>query len=146
FQLPTGVVPANAGTSYLQAYDPVRQRRVWQAPLPGAWPGGVLTTAGNLVFNGQADGKFKAYAADSGRELWSFDAGLGITGAPISFKAADKQYIAVVAGWGGLGAAYFGPLSGFGWQARAKHNHLFLFALDAKATPPVQAPPAQAQP
>src|SRR5690606_25130565 len=79
-------------------------------------------------------------------ELWSFDAGLGITGAPISFKAADKQYIAVVAGWGGWGAAYFGPLSGFGWQARAKHNHLFLFALDAKATPPVQAPPAQAQP
>ncbi|MET0660887.1 MAG: PQQ-dependent dehydrogenase, methanol/ethanol family [Steroidobacteraceae bacterium] len=146
YQLPTGEAPRDAGSSYLQAYDPIRQRRVWQAPLPGAWPGGVLTTAGNLVFNGQADGQFKAYAADTGRELWSFNAGLGITGAPISFAAAGTQYIAVVAGWGGLGAASFGPLAGFGWQSRAKRHHLFLFALDGKALPPVQAPPTQAQP
>ncbi|MET0164366.1 MAG: PQQ-dependent dehydrogenase, methanol/ethanol family [Vicinamibacterales bacterium] len=146
YSLPVGEVPANAGSSYLQAYDPVRQERVWKAPMPGAWPGGVLTTAGNLVFNGGPDGKLQAYAAHNGKPLWSFDAGLGITGAPIAFSIGGTQYIAVVAGWGGLGAAYFGPLSGFGWQSREKRNHLFIFALDGKAVPPGQAPPQQAQP
>jgi len=146
YSLPSGAVPANAGTSYLQAYDPVRQKRAWKADMPGAWPGGVLTTAGNLVFCGGPDGMFHAYAADTGKSLWSFDAGLGISGAPIAFSAAGMEYVAVVAGWGGLGAAYFGPLSGFGWQSATKRNHLFLFKLDAHAAPPAQAVPRQAQP
>lgn len=143
YVLPTGAAPKDAGTSYLQAYDPVRQRRVWQVPAPGAWPGGTLTTAGNLVFFGRPDGRFDAYAAQSGQLLWSYQTGLGISGAPISFAVDGKQYIAVVAGWGGAGAGYFGTLSPFGWQARAKHHHLYVFALDAHAPSPVQASPQE---
>lgn len=143
YVLPTGAAPKDAGTSYLQAYDPVRQQRVWQAPSPGAWPGGVLSTAGDLIFFGRPDGRLDAYQARSGELLWSYQTGLGISGAPISFSVDGKQYVAVVAGWGGAGAGYFGTLSPFGWQARLKHNHLFVFALDAHAPAPTQAPPQQ---
>jgi quinohemoprotein ethanol dehydrogenase len=95
--------------------------------------------------SGGPDGKLNAYSADRGQKLWSFSAGLGITGAPITFTVAGKQYIAVVAGWGGLGAAYFGPLSSFGWQYRTKHNRLFIFRLGGKAAapPPDPSPPVQ---
>jgi quinohemoprotein ethanol dehydrogenase len=137
--------PADAGTSYLQAYDPVHQRRVWKVPLAGAWPGGTLTTSGNLVFLGQADGKLTAFDATDGKLLWSFDAGLGISGAPISFAVHGKQYVAVVAGWGGGGAGYFGHMSGFGYQARVKHHHLLVFALDGHAAAPVQTRVAAAE-
>ena len=58
--------PADAGTSSLQAWDPVEQRAVWEAPLPGAWNAGTLTTAGNLVLQGRADGQLVVYRADDG--------------------------------------------------------------------------------
>lgn len=145
YALSTAAPPSDAGRSYLQAYDPVLQKRVWQVPVPGAWPGGTMTTAGNLVFLGRPDGKFDAYAADTGKLLWSYNTSLGISGAPISFAVDERQYVAVVAGWGGSGAAYFGPLSPFGWQARLKRNHLFVFALGATAPAPEKVPPQQTQ-
>lgn len=146
YSMSADAVPANAGTSYLQAYDPVRQRRVWKVPLPGAWPGGVLSTAGGLVFIGRPDGRFDAYDARRGRLLWSYDAGLGISGAPISFAVDGKQYVAVVAGWGGGGAGFLGRLSAFGWQPRLKRNHLLVFTLGGKAPPPPQAARRTAEP
>ncbi len=137
----SGPIPADAGTSYLQAYDPIHQKQVWRVPLPGAWPGGVLSTSGGLVFHGRPDGKFVAHNAANGENLWTFDAGLGISGAPITFLVEGKQYVAVVAGWGGAGAAYFGDLSGFGWQSKRKRNHLFMFALGGAKPSPEQADP-----
>ncbi len=63
-----------------------------------------MTTAGNLVFQDRADGKFLAYDALTGKELWRFDAGLGITAAPITYEIGGKQYVSVLVGWGGAWA------------------------------------------
>jgi quinohemoprotein ethanol dehydrogenase len=65
----------------------------------GFWNGGLMTTAGNLVFEGMGDGRFNAYDARNGKQLWSFDAHFGTTGAPITYEVDGKQYVSVVAGW-----------------------------------------------
>ncbi|MBX9728789.1 MAG: PQQ-dependent dehydrogenase, methanol/ethanol family [Sphingopyxis sp.] len=85
----------------LIAWDPVRQREVWRVQYDGPWNGGVLATAGNLVFQGNAHGQFQAFTADTGRKLWSFEAGTGIIAPPISYSVDGVQYVAVMAGYGG---------------------------------------------
>lgn len=136
-----GDVPKDAGGSALLAWDPISQKAAWRVELPGMWNGGTATTSGNLVFQGRADGKFVAYAADTGTALWSFDAQAGIVGAPISYKAGGRQYVSVLAGYGSAGAA-FGTLSAqFGWEARTQPRRLLTFALDAAAKLPAAPPP-----
>ena len=85
----------------LIAWDPVAQREVWRVEHPDPISGGTLSTAGNLVFQGRADGEFRAYRATDGKVLWEFDAGIGIMAAPITYQVDGTQYIAVLAGWGG---------------------------------------------
>jgi quinohemoprotein ethanol dehydrogenase len=122
-------------SSSLLAWDPVKQRAVWRVALPGLWNGGVVATAGNLVFEGKTDGQFAAYAADTGKELWSFDAQVGINGAPITYKVADRQYVSVMAGVGGLGSMLDST-----WNARTVSRRLLTFALDADARLPPSPP------
>jgi PQQ-dependent dehydrogenase (methanol/ethanol family) len=86
---------------YLSAWDPVAQREVWRVQHATAWNGGLLSTAGNLVFQGRADGKFAAYAADTGELVWESPVHVGIIAAPITYSIDGEQYISVVAGWGG---------------------------------------------
>src|SRR3546814_4749022 len=81
--------------SYLKAWDPVTQTEAWRIELPGTWPGGVMATAGGLVFQGQIDGKFVARDAKTGKELWSFKTESPIVGAPISYRVNGRQYITV---------------------------------------------------
>jgi quinohemoprotein ethanol dehydrogenase len=146
-QIVAGDVPKDAGRSALLAWDPLAQKAVWNLPTPGFWNGGTMTTAGGLVFQGQADGLMNAYDARDGRKLWSFDAHMGISGAPITFSAGGRQYVAVVAGWGGSAPAFFGGLTAqHGWQARVQPHRLLAFALDAKGSLPSTPPPAIAQP
>jgi quinohemoprotein ethanol dehydrogenase len=134
-------------TTNLRAWDPVSQKEVWSVKTPGFWNGGVMTTAGNLVFEGMGDGKLNAYDARNGRQLWSFDAHFGITGSPITYEVDGKQYVSVVAGWGGTGAAFSGHLTtGYGWQTRIHKHRLLTFVLDGKTPLPPQAPPAVAVP
>ena len=61
-------------TGSLVAWDPVARKEAWRIDFDGPWNGGTLATAGNLVFQGNARENFVAYAADTGRELWSFPA------------------------------------------------------------------------
>jgi quinohemoprotein ethanol dehydrogenase len=145
---PENNTPDNIATSWLSAWDPVRQREAWRVPTPGLWNGGTLTTAGDLVFQGQADGKFLAYAAESGRLLWSFDARMGISGAAISYAVGGKQYISIVAGWGGSVPGFFGPgAAQFGWVSHLHRHRLLTFALDAKGNLPADiAPPSRVTP
>jgi quinohemoprotein ethanol dehydrogenase len=70
-------------------------------PLGLPWNGGTLTTAGNLVFQGTADGRFVAYRADDGRTLWVDHTGTGVIAAPITYAIDGTQYVSVMAGWGG---------------------------------------------
>ena len=88
----------------LLAWDPVGQRAVWSASYPVVEGGGVLATAGNLVFQGRADGILAAYRATDGQQLWQFDAGTGIEAPPVTYMLDGVQYVSVMAGWGGGGA------------------------------------------
>lgn len=91
----------SATLGYLLAWDPKTQKEVWRAQYKRPWSGGVLSTDGNLVFQGTSDGRFIAYAADSGELLWSMDTGQGIVAPPISYKVDGEQFIGVQVGYGG---------------------------------------------
>jgi len=92
----------------LLAWNPVTQRQAWKVDLGSHWNGGTLTTAGNLVIQGTADGRFVIYRADDGEELWETPVHTGVIAAPISYQADGEQYIAVAAGWGGAVALWGG--------------------------------------
>jgi len=87
---------------HLLAWDPVRQKKAWEVEYPAAWNGGVLSTAGGLVFQGDAGGHLNAYAAGTGAKLWSYQTHQGIVAPPVSFAVDGEQYILVEAGWGGV--------------------------------------------
>jgi quinohemoprotein ethanol dehydrogenase len=145
--MPVGDAPPDAGKSALLAWDPKQQRAVWSVPTPGLWNGGTMTTSGGLVFQGQSDGQFNAYDAMTGERLWSFDAKMGITGAPITFEADGTQYVSLVVGWGGSAPAFFGSLAAqHGWQARVHPHRLLTFRLNGTATLPDTPPPMQVTP
>lgn len=94
-----GELPYNRGI--LKAWDPVRQKEVWAVVHKDHWNGGVLTTAGNLVFQGTGDGWFRAYAADTGKKLWEVQTKTGIMAPPVTYAIDGVQYVAVLLGWGG---------------------------------------------
>ena len=85
----------------LLAWDPVTQQARWEVPYDAPWNGGTLSTAGNLVFQGTADGRVVAYAADSGELLWQSPANTGVIAAPMSYAVDGEQYVSFMAGWGG---------------------------------------------
>jgi quinohemoprotein ethanol dehydrogenase len=106
-----------------------------------------MTSAGNLVFHGRADGNFVAYDASSGAELWRFNVGSGISAPPITYSVAGRQYVALLVGWGGAGAAIGGPLiAAHGWAYGAQPRRLIAFSLDGTATLPPSPPPAVVTP
>jgi quinohemoprotein ethanol dehydrogenase len=145
----TGIAPElspEMGTSALLAWDPAAQKAVWKDPTPGFWNGGTIATAGNLVFQGQVDGKLVAHAADSGARLWQYDAHNGIVAPPITFMVAGKQYVSVLVGVGGAGSVLGSLSTQFGWQAGVNPRRLLTFALDEKAELPPSPLPTQAVP
>ena len=86
----------------LIAWNPATQSADWTVERPLPWGGGLLSTAGNLVFQGMPTGEFLAYRADTGEQLWSFDAQTGVVAAPVSYAIDDEQYVAVSVGWGSI--------------------------------------------
>ena len=130
--------------AFLRAWNPVTQKLAWEKPLAGSWPAGVMASAGGLVFQGGMDGKFRAYDAESGEELWSFDAQAPIVGAPITYRVNGKQYVTVLTGAGGQGAG----MQSLGNQELDTNYYLprrvLTFAIDGKDTlPPLdRTPPA----
>ncbi|MEE8129173.1 MAG: PQQ-dependent dehydrogenase, methanol/ethanol family [Vicinamibacterales bacterium] len=124
-------------TGRLVAWDPVAQREAWRVEHPQPMSGGTLSTAAGLVFQGRADGFFRAYRATDGEVLWEFQQETGIAAAPVSYSVGETQYIAVLAGWGGpevllnmpLGVGSVGP------------GRLLVFALDESSTLPEPLPP-----
>jgi PQQ-dependent dehydrogenase (methanol/ethanol family) len=85
----------------LLAWDPIKQEARWSVSLPSFWNGGVLSTAGGLVFQGTAEGELVAYNAASGEKLWSTNTTNGIIAAPSTYEIAGEQYLAVMVGYGG---------------------------------------------
>ena len=70
----------------------------WQVKTPQPMIGGILATAGGLVFTGEGNGQFKAYDAETGSTLWNFQAGAGVNAPPSSYSVEGKQYVVVGAG------------------------------------------------
>ncbi|HWX39815.1 MAG TPA: PQQ-dependent dehydrogenase, methanol/ethanol family [Blastocatellia bacterium] len=114
----------------LLAWDPVTQKERWHVEYPTIWNGGTLSTAGNLVFQGTADGRLVAYSADKGEKLWEAAVGTGVIAAPITYELDGVQYVSVMAGWGGA-FALAGGRAAEGIPAPGK---LLTFALGGKAT------------
>jgi len=132
----------DAMTGYLLAWDPVAQKEAWRVEYPGPSNGGTLATAGNLVFQGTAGGEFRAYAADTGKQLWSFPAQTGIIAAPMTYSIDGEQYVAILAGWGGLWDVNWGiaaTKSGY----TPNISRLMVFKLGAKGELPAPPPLAE---
>jgi quinohemoprotein ethanol dehydrogenase len=85
----------------LKAWDPVAQKEVWRIDYPYVYNGGLLATAGNLVFQGTTDGYLKAYSADKGALLAEIFVGTSIMAAPASYAVDGEQFVTVLAGYGG---------------------------------------------
>ncbi len=125
-----------AASGELLAWDPVAQKAAWRAGYPVLDGGGVLATAGNLVFQGRADGIFAAHRANDGEQVWRFDARTGIMAPPVTYTVDGVQYVTVMAGWGGAAGLMNMPTGGSmkpGW------GRILTFALDGKAT--LRTPP-----
>jgi quinohemoprotein ethanol dehydrogenase len=139
--------PADWGSSALRAWDPVQQKLRWEVPTPGVWNAGTLTTKGNLVLQGRADGKLVAYRADNGKILWHQALGLGISAPPVTYAIDNQQYIAQLVGWGGAMTATGGAMAAqHGWAYRAQPRRLVVFTLDGTLKLPAMPPPVFAKP
>ncbi|MBA1376160.1 PQQ-dependent dehydrogenase, methanol/ethanol family [Sphingomonas ursincola] len=128
----------------LIAWDPVAQKERWRVTLGGPWNGGVLATAGGLVFQGNAMGNFVAYDSASGKNLWSFEAQTGVVAAPMTYSINGEQYVAVLAGWGGAWPITAGVLSDMSGPVR-NISRLLVFKLGGKGKLPAM-PAADALP
>jgi quinohemoprotein ethanol dehydrogenase len=117
---------------FLLAWDPANQKERWRVPYKSIWNSGTLSTAGNLVFQGTADGRFVAYSADKGEKLWEMPVGTGVIASPVTYQVGGVQYVSVMAGWGGAFALTGGSASG---GSRAP-GRLLTFALNAKTPLP----------
>lgn len=85
----------------MRAVDPKTGKIVWEVKNNAPLWGGVMTTAGGLVFYGTPEGYLKALDAKSGKEMWKFQTGSGVVAPPVTWQEGDTQYVAVVSGWGG---------------------------------------------
>ena len=122
--------PKNLPFGRLLAWDPVKQKEVWRVEHIAPWNGGTLTTAGNLVFQGSADGRFVAYNASTGEKLWETPVGTGVVAAPATYLVDGVQYVSIAVGWGGV----------FGITQRATDREgpgtVYTFAVGGKAPLP----------
>lgn len=122
--------PTSKPFGRLVAWDPVKQQAAWTKEQISPWNGGTLTTAGNLVFQGTADGRFIAYNATTGEQLWEAPTGTGVIAAPSTYLVDGKQYVSIAVGWGGV----------YGLAQRATDRTgpgtVYTFAVGGNAQPP----------
>jgi len=132
-------VDKDDGNGALVAWDPIAQKARWRVPIKGMWNGGTITTAGDLVFQGDNNGLFHAYNAKTGDELWTFDAKLGIVAAPITYSIGGEQYVSLLVGFGGS-TNFLGGINKSGWKYNVQPRRLLTFKLGATSALPKTAP------
>lgn len=123
--------------SHLLAWDPAKQEVAWKMPHPYIHNGGVLATAGGLVFQGTSDGRFLGVRADNGELLWTFNTQNSVLPGPVSYRANGEQYIAVAVGRGGA----LTMNTGKSFPTENPNNRIMAFKVGGSAVlPPVTAP------
>lgn len=112
---------------FLKAINAATGQEAWKIRSEHPVVSGVLSTAGGLVFWGEADGMFHATDARTGKPLWKFNVGSGIHAPPITYAVGGKQYVAIAAGWGGW-------VSGFAPELRdqPRGHSLMVFELPSR--------------
>ena len=135
----------------LVAWDPVNQTARWSVEEEISTNGGVLSTAGNLVFQGQGNGEFAAYTADAGKKVWSIDTGSAIESIPVTYSVNGEQYVLLPVGWGS-GSRLFAPSWTMGTpRSKRGPSRILAFKLGGSVpfptppdiVPPVPKPPVQ---
>ncbi len=135
----------------LFAWDPGSQEVRWFVPEPLQTNSGVLSTAGNLVFQGEGTGAFEAFAADSGHRVWSIQTGSAIDAVPITFEVNGVQYVVIPVGWGSASRLFL-PASDMATPTSKRGpSRLLAFRLGAHMpfptppdiVPPIPMPPAR---
>ena len=138
----------------IRAWDPVQQRTVWEHETSSGmrgYDGGVMSTAGNLVFQGRGSGGLWVYAADTGEVLKVIETGSHIMAAPATYAVGGEQYVAVQVGYGGTGIAE-GPIPPSSAATKYENtNRILAFKLGGGAVPtpaarvvePFEKPPTQ---
>ena len=121
---------------YLLAWNPLTQKEAWRKPNATFWNGGVMATAGNLVFQGDIDGTFNAYDATTGTPLWSFAAQAPVMAPPISYSVKGKQYVTVLSGVDTSGSTFGTFLAKYNVGYRTQARRVLTFALGGTATLP----------
>ena len=123
-----------SGRSFLRAWDPVQGRIVWDLQMPDWYDrGGVLSTAGGLVFAGNVAGHFCAYDALTGKKLKDIEVGSSIMAGPMAYLIDGVEYVAVMAAWGGGGWSFPHPASAA--YQRGNEGRVLAFRLDGGPTP-----------
>ena len=97
------------GWGSLQAIDLATGKQVWSYDTKLPWNDGTLSTDTGLVFSGTPDQKFMAFDAKTGKVLWTHHMSSGVIGQPVSYQVDGTQYVAVMAGWGGVSPLWGGP-------------------------------------
>jgi quinohemoprotein ethanol dehydrogenase len=125
--------------SFLKAWNPVTQKQAWNIELPGDWPGGVLATAGDLVFQGRIDGYLMAYDAKTGKQVWSFKTIAPVVAPPISYSVNGKQFVTVLTGNGSQGGGILATGNEAFRTDYALPRHVLTFAIGGTAKIPAYA-------
>jgi alcohol dehydrogenase (cytochrome c) len=108
---------------HLRAVDIANKKIAWDVPSALPLFAGITVTKGGVVFTGDQRGRFLAYDAKSGKELWSFQTGSAINASPITYELDGKQYVAILSGLGGDPSFYY---------SAPKGGMLWVFAIDGK--------------
>jgi glucose dehydrogenase len=141
----------NDAEGRLVAWDPIAQAVRWSVTQPLPTNSGVLSTAGNLIFQGEGTGVFSARSADDGKIRWTVKTGSAIDAVPVSYSVKDEQYVLIPVGLGSA-SRLFGPVSAMATpESKRGPSRLLAFKLDAKTAfpkprilvPPVPRPPVQ---
>ena len=91
-------IPGEDQAGYVVAVDVNTGDVAWSHKTEDPMIGGVLATAGGLVFTGEGNGDFHAFDADSGEILWTFNCGAGANAAPMTYMLDGRQYVTVACG------------------------------------------------
>lgn len=125
------------------AWDPIKQEARWRIDFDRPWSMGMLTTAGNLLFQGSHEGWLKAYRADTGEQVWQGSTQIGTMAPPVTYSVDGEQYVAVMSGWGG----FMGMMGGGNIEYTESKGRILAFKLGGAASlPPTVVRPVMPEP